>query len=92
MEQQKEKFHTSVSLKNRSQLLVSGVSDIISSDENTICLNTADGVLTVNGTELRIISMNVAGGDMNVEGKIDSLAYSERTQAVKSGFFARMFK
>ena len=92
MEQQKETFSTAISLKKRSELNISGVSDIISSDENSIYLNTADGTLTVEGADLRIISIDVSGGYMNVEGKVDSLVYNDRTQTQKSGFLARMFK
>ena len=92
MEQQKETFSTAISLKKRSELNISGVSDIISSDENSIYLNTADGTLTVEGADLRIISIDVSGGYMNVEGKVDSLVYNDRTQTQKSGFFARMFR
>ena len=92
MEQQKDFFSTAISLKKRSELQISGVSDIISSDENSIYLNTSDGALLIEGAELRIISINVAGGDMSVEGKVDSLAYSDKTKMQKSGFFARMLK
>ena len=92
MEQQKEKKSTAISLKNRSELKIYGVSDIISSDENCICLNTADGILTLDGSALRIITINVTGGEMEVEGRIDGISYSENTQTQKSGFFARMFR
>ena len=92
MEQQKEIFSTAISLKKRSDLQVSGVWDIISSDENAIYLNTADGTLLIEGAGLRIISINVSGGDMSVEGKIDSLVYNDKAQTQKSGFLARMFK
>jgi sporulation protein YabP len=92
MENQKENFSTAISLKKRTELAVSGVSDIISSDENAICLGTPDGLLYVEGEGLRIISMNVSGGDIAVTGKVQSLAFSDKSTAQKSGFFARMFK
>jgi sporulation protein YabP len=92
MENQKETFSTAISLKKRAELSISGVTDIISSDENIICLNTTDGLLIIDGIGLRIISMNISGGDISVLGKIDSLTYSERNQKRKNGFFERMFK
>lgn len=92
MENQKENFSTAILLKKRSELNVSGVNDIVSSDENSICLDTPDGQLLIEGEGLRIISMSVSGGDIDVTGKIDSIVYSEKTQMQKSGFFARMFK
>ena len=92
MENPKETFSTAISLKKRAELSISGVTDIISSDENIICLNTTDGLLIIDGIGLRIISMNISGGDISVLGKIDSLTYSERNQKRKNGFFERMFK
>ncbi len=92
MENQKEIFSTTISLKKRSELNVSGVNDIVSSDENSICLDTPDGLLIIEGEGLRILSMSVSGGDIAVTGKIDSIVYNEKTQIQKSGFFARMFK
>lgn len=92
MENQKEIFSTTISLKKRSELNISGVNDIVSSDENSICLNTPDGLLLIEGDALRIISMSVSGGDIAIMGKIDSIVYNEKTQMQKSGFFARMFK
>ena len=55
MENQKENFSTAIHLKKRTELAVSGVTDIVSSDENAICLNTPDGLLYVEGDGLRII-------------------------------------
>ena len=92
MEQNKEIYSTLISLKKRSELQVSGVSDIISSDENSVYLDTSDGTLVIEGSSLRIISMNVAGGDLTLEGRIDSLVYNETAKSQKSGFLARMFK
>lgn len=92
MENQKENFSTAIQLKKRTELYVTGVSDIVSSDENAICLNTPDGALCVEGEGLRIISMNVSGGELCVTGKVYGIAYSDKTAAQKSGFFARMFK
>ncbi|MGN1095011.1 MAG: YabP/YqfC family sporulation protein [Eubacteriales bacterium] len=92
MEQAKEKNSTSLVLKNRSSLFVSGVTDIISSDENAISLDTNDGALIVEGNEMHIISMNVSNGEITVEGNIDALAYHDKTQTQKTGFFTRIFK
>jgi sporulation protein YabP len=92
MEQQKEKNTTSIALKNRSSLNIDGVSDIISSDESSVYLDTSDGALLIEGSELRIISMNVVSHEMSIDGRIDTIAYHDKTQTQKSGFFARMFK
>ena len=53
MEQQKEKNSTALTLKNRSALNINGISDIINSDENAVYLNTLDGALLIEGSELQ---------------------------------------
>lgn len=92
MEQQKEKNTTSISMKNRSLLSVSGASDIISSDESSVYLETLDGSLLIEGTELHIISMSVGNKEMLIEGRFNSLSFTDKAQTQKIGFFARMFK
>ena len=79
-------------MKSRSELSISGICDIISSDENTVHLDTVDGALEIEGSELHIISMNVANGSIIIEGKIDTISYHDKTQLQKNSFFARMFK
>lgn len=91
-QQQKDINTTSLVLKNRSSLILNGVSDIISSDEAEIYLNTVDGGLTIEGSELHIISMNVGDGEISIDGKIDAIAYHDKTHSQKNGFFTRMFK
>ncbi len=92
MEQTKEKISTELVLKNRAALNISGVCDIISSDENSVFLNTADGALEIGGSELHIISMNVSSGVMLIEGRIDTISYHDKQEPKKSGFLARMFR
>ena len=60
-------------LEDRGRLTVSGVEDVESFDENTIVMNTAQGTLVVRGEELHIEKLSLDGGDLKVEGDIDSL-------------------
>lgn len=92
MEKQKEKSSTVLTLNDRSLLSLNGISDIISSDEASVYLNTSDGALLIEGSELHIISMNVGSGEITLEGRIDALSYRDCAKDTKSGFFARMFK
>lgn len=79
-----------ITLNQRSSLSVSGVEEVESFDENTICLSTSQGGLTVRGQELHIEKLSLDGGDLKVEGTIDSLTYEE--QPVRGGFFARLLR
>ena len=64
-------------LEGREQLTVSGVEEVESFDENTIVMLTNRGTLIVRGEELHIEKLSLDGGDLKVEGTIDSLTYED---------------
>ncbi|WP_186565739.1 sporulation protein YabP [Lawsonibacter celer] len=80
-----------VILEEREQLAVSGVEEVESFDENTIVMYTARGTLVVRGEGLHIERLSLDGGDLKVEGDIDSLTY-EDDHREKGGLFARLFR
>ena len=78
----------SITLKGRHSLALTGIEDVISFDENGILLLTSEGTLTVDGTEIHIVTLCVESGELTVEGRICGLYYVDKI-AKKSGFFAR---
>ncbi len=76
-------------LEEREQLVISGVEEVESFDENTIVLETAQGVLIVRGEGLHIEKLSLDGGDLKVVGMVESLIYEENRRG-KGGFFARL--
>ncbi len=77
-------------LEGREQLSISGVEDVESFDENQIVLYTNQGALIIRGSDLRIGTLSLDGGDLKVEGTVDSLTY-EDTPAQRGGFLSRLF-
>ncbi|MCL2023369.1 MAG: sporulation protein YabP [Oscillospiraceae bacterium] len=83
----------SLTLDNRESMRLSGVSDVDSFDEQTIVLFTDLGELTIHGTGLHINKLSLDTGELALDGRIDSLAYSLQARKQQSGgFFASMFK
>ncbi|MBQ1936015.1 MAG: sporulation protein YabP [Clostridia bacterium] len=78
-------------LDQRKKLSLTGVSDVLSFDEETICLDTELGLLTVEGEHLHINRLSVDNGEMVIEGEIDSCAYSVR-QKNSGSLLSRMFR
>jgi sporulation protein YabP len=64
-------------LEGRERLLVSGVEDVERFDETGIVMSTAAGVLTVTGEGLHIGQLSLDGGELHVDGRIDSIAYED---------------
>lgn len=81
-----------VVLEDREQLTVSGVEEVESFDENTIVMLTNRGTLIVRGEELHIEKLSLDGGDLKVEGTIDSLTYEDSGRDRAGGLFARLFR
>ena len=80
-----------VILEGRASLSVSGVEEVESFDENAIVMRTAQGTLVVRGENLHIEKLSLDGGDLRVEGMVDSLTY-EDDGGVRGGFLARLFR
>ena len=80
-----------VILEEREQLTVSGVEEVESFDENTIIMTTVKGTLVVRGEDLHIEKLSLDGGDLRVEGVVDSLSYEDDSRE-RGGFFARLLR
>ena len=77
-------------LDGRERLLVTGVEEVERFDEEEIVMNTTAGVLVVGGTQLHIGKLNLDGGELHVDGRIDSLTYEDQGPG-RGGFFGRLF-
>ena len=76
-EKQMQRAHKLVII-GRKTGTVSGISDVLSFDENEIVLDTEMGLLTIKGKNLHISRLTLELGEADLEGKVDSMVYSER--------------
>ena len=74
-----------LSLDQRRECRITGVVTVNSFDENTVLLETVDGVITIKGSGLHVSRLNLEKGEADVTGKVDSLAYSDRNTLAKKG-------
>ena len=79
----------SLNLSDRRRLTVSGVEDVESFDEDMVVLVTCGGTLSVHGSGLKIEKLSLDGGELVVEGRIDSLDYAENTPG-RRGWIGRL--
>ena len=80
-----------VVIEDRKSLTVSGVEDVERFDENTIVLSTSRGAMGVAGENLHIEKLSLDGGDLKVDGDIDSVSYEEENVA-RGGFLSRLLR
>lgn len=83
MEEHQAVQNHSLILKNRNTLQLSGVTDVISFDSVQIILETCAGMLLVKGNQLHMSRLTVEQGEVNIEGNVDSLTYSDSHKASK---------
>lgn len=80
-------------LTNRGQLMVEGVNNLGSYDQDQIIFETSSGVLEVKGGSLHIQQLNLDQGKVMIDGDIYSLIYTDENSLKKSkGFFGRLIK
>ena len=82
----------SLVLYQRKTMQLCGIEDVVSFDELNIYLVTEYGNLLIEGTDLHITTLDVASGNMTVEGMIRSMIYNDKETKKKDGFFSRMMK
>ncbi|MDD2972372.1 MAG: sporulation protein YabP [Lachnospiraceae bacterium] len=89
----KQRMHK-LMLTNRRTCTINGVSDVLSFDVSEILLETDLGMLMIKGTDLHVNRLTLEKGEVDVEGKIDSLTYSESSGYGGKGesLFTKLFK
>lgn len=81
-------------VNNRKSCNLTGVSDVLSFDENEIILETDQGMLMMKGKELHVNRLMLDKGEVDIDGRIDSITYSEQnTKSDRTdSLLGRLFK
>ena len=83
-----------VTMLNRKTCAISGVKDVLSFDIHEILLETEQGMMMIKGDDLHVNRLTLEKGEVDIEGRIDSLAYSDVTsfQKQSESLIGRLFK
>ena len=81
-------------LENREKLSITGILDVFSFDDQIIIVETELGLLTIKGFDLKINKLNLDTSDFIVDGKINSLTYSDSENNTKKNknLLSKIFK
>ena len=88
-EQKQNVGNHGIIIENRSKIGITGVTDVISFDDQTIILDTVMGELTIKGENIKVNSFAVETGNLSVEGTVVAVAYTG--SASKKGLMSRLF-
>lgn len=81
-----------ITLNRRERLQATGVTDVISFDEENIVAQTDIGVLILRGYSLHILNINLEKGSLDVEGTIQDISYDDAEHSKKGSVLSRIFK
>ncbi len=81
-------------LSGREAMELSGVTDVISFDEESVVLSTVCGNLQIEGAGLHIHVLSMEEGIVTLDGRVDAMTYYDAPSEDKSargGFFGKLF-
>ena len=73
-----------VNIWNRGKGTITGVRDVVSFDVAEIILETELGLLSIKGDNLHVKRLTVEKGEVEIDGSIDGLQYTERKEKSSS--------
>lgn len=76
-------------LDDRKLLSLTGVTEVVSFDEETVLLKTSQGDLAIHGEGLQLKNLTLEGGQVTVEGHIAALIYHRQQQ--ERSWWSRLF-
>ena len=82
-----EQMPHKLSLNERRDLSVTGVTEVVSFDDTLVVLLTELGKLMIHGEGLQLKQLD--GGQVKVEGRVSALVYEESTAS--RNFWGRLF-
>lgn len=84
-----EQLPHKLTMNERRQLSMTGVTEVVSFEDSAVVLQTALGTLIVQGRELQLKNLSLEGGQVEVDGTISALVYEEPRQS--GGWKRRLF-
>lgn len=81
-----------VVMENREKVVITGIIDIHSFDDELVLTETEMGILTIKGKDLKMNKLNLDNTELVVEGQIGMLQYNEVDSMKKGGVFNKIFK
>lgn len=89
MAEEKLQLPHKLTLNERKNLTMTGVTEVVSFDENAVILHTCLGTLIVQGQGLQLKTLSTEGGQVAVTGTVTALIYEEPRPA--GGWVRRLF-
>jgi len=88
-----DREHQNITLRDRRKLLITGVHNVESFNEECIVVDTELGIIIVRGLEMHINKLDVESATLDVEGEIGAVEYLDQSAPKrKGGFLSGLFR
>lgn len=81
-----------LSLQSREHAEITGVIEVKSFDEEIVVLDTVCGEMTVEGTGLRVGTLDLTRGILVVDGSVNAVLYSTQREQKRKGRLGGVFR
>ena len=79
-----------VTLEDCHRVVATGVSEVMSFDEQQVVMDTDHGVLTVEGSGLHVEKLSLDIGEVAIVGTVAALYYTRQKQG-RGGIWSKLF-
>ena len=86
-----EQSKHSVTMKDRRDMRIDGVTEVVSFDELCVMLKTQCGDMAIEGKDLKIAVLEIDAGIVVLSGTVSGVYYSDEQSKQKRGFVKRLF-
>ncbi len=76
----------------RRDMSITSVIEVINFDEESVRLRTSDGELLIEGTDIKIGTLDTECGVVKLTGNINGIYYVSEPSSEKKGFFAKLLR
>ena len=80
-----------ITLKDRSNLVISGVEHIYSFNDKKVEIKTSAGEMGIEGEELDMSKLNLEESIISIDGTINSIVYA-KPKKTQENIFKKVFK
>ena len=83
----------SIQIDRREHVIITGVIDVISFDEESVIAESEMGIIVIRGANLHVKRISLDSGELAISGEIDGLTYENESTGTKAkGFMGRLFR
>ena len=88
----KEKTKNEIILRGRSELIIGGVEEVINFDEEGVRLKSVDGEMIVEGSNIKIGTLDTDRGIVSMSGRINGIYFANDPEKQKKGLFGKIMR